>query len=59
MTALLLAAAFTLREIGPDVAPTNRIVRRVDSAPIVVRRFADDRSQTMCDLSFCFFHKTK
>ena len=42
MTALLLAAAFTLREIGPDVAPTNRIVRRVDSAPIVVRRFADD-----------------
>lgn len=34
--------AFTLLKIGPDVAPTNRIVRRVDPAPITIPRFADD-----------------
>ena len=42
MVTLILAAAFTFVEVGPDVAPTNRIVRRVDAAPIVVPRFAQD-----------------
>ena len=42
MIALIFAAAFTFVEVGPDAAPTNRIVRRVDAAPIVVPRFAQD-----------------
>jgi len=42
MITLILAAAFTFVEVGPGAAPTNRIVRRVDAAPIVVPRFAQD-----------------
>jgi hypothetical protein len=32
--------AFTFVKIGPDIAPTNRIVRRVDVEPIRIPRFA-------------------
>ena len=33
---------FTVVEIGPETAPTNRIVRRVDAAPIRIARFAGE-----------------
>ena len=33
---------FSVLEVGPDIAPTNRIVRRVDVPPIVIPKFAED-----------------